>query len=54
MLYGYSEVIFKGAMVTLELAVSSLVVAVVLGLIGAGPNFPAVAHWWLYLKATLR
>ena len=36
MLYGYSEVIFKGAMVTLELALSSVVFAVVLGLIGAG------------------
>lgn len=36
MLYGYSEVIFKGAMVTLELALSSVVLAVVLGLIGAG------------------
>ncbi|WP_437613637.1 histidine ABC transporter permease HisQ [Erwinia sp. V71] len=36
MLYGYSEVIFRGAMVTLELAVSSLLIAVVLGLIGAG------------------
>lgn len=36
MLYGYSEVIFKGALVTLELALSSVVFAVVLGLIGAG------------------
>ncbi|ROR07856.1 histidine ABC transporter permease HisQ [Erwinia sp. JUb26] len=36
MLYGYSEVIFKGAIVTLELALSSVVLAVVLGLIGAG------------------
>ncbi|MFG1174232.1 histidine ABC transporter permease HisQ [Erwiniaceae bacterium CAU 1747] len=36
MLYGYSEVIFKGALVTLELALSSVVLAVVLGLIGAG------------------
>ncbi|MTD28713.1 histidine ABC transporter permease HisQ [Erwinia sorbitola] len=36
MLYGYSEVIFKGAMVTLELALSSVVFAVILGLIGAG------------------
>lgn len=36
MLYGYSEVIFKGAMVTLELALSSVILAVVLGLIGAG------------------
>lgn len=36
MLYGYSEVILKGAAVTLELALSSLLIAVVLGLIGAG------------------
>ncbi|CAO96227.1 histidine ABC transporter permease HisQ [Erwinia tasmaniensis] len=36
MLYGYSEVIFKGALVTLELALSSVVFAVLLGLIGAG------------------
>ena len=36
MLYGYSEVIFKGAIVTLELALSSVILAVVLGLIGAG------------------
>ncbi|CCG87852.1 histidine ABC transporter permease HisQ [Erwinia piriflorinigrans] len=36
MLYGYSEVIFKGALVTLELAISSVVFAVLLGLIGAG------------------
>ncbi|RWR00754.1 amino acid ABC transporter permease [[Pantoea] beijingensis] len=36
MLYGYSEVILKGAAVTLELALSSLLIAVILGLIGAG------------------
>lgn len=36
MLYGYSALIFKGAMVTLELALSSVLLAVVLGLIGAG------------------
>nr|CBX81286.1 Histidine ABC transport system, inner membrane component [Erwinia amylovora ATCC BAA-2158] len=35
MLYGYSDVIFKGALVTLELALSSVVFAVLLGLIGA-------------------
>ncbi|MCX8956636.1 histidine ABC transporter permease HisQ [Erwinia psidii] len=35
MLYGYSEVIFKGALVTLELALSSVLLAVILGLIGA-------------------
>ncbi|MBV4365578.1 histidine ABC transporter permease HisQ [Erwinia sp. BNK-24-b] len=36
MLDGYSTVIFKGAMVTLELALSSVVLAVLLGLLGAG------------------
>lgn len=36
MLYGYSEVIFKGALVTLELALSSVLLAVILGLVGAG------------------
>lgn len=36
MLYGYSEVIFKGALVTLELALSSVLLSVILGLIGAG------------------
>lgn len=36
MLYGFSEVIFKGAMVTLELALSSVVLSVVIGLAGAG------------------
>lgn len=36
MLYGFSAVIFHGALVTLELALSSLVLAVVIGLLGAG------------------
>ncbi len=36
MLYGYSDVIFKGALVTLELALSSVLLAVILGLTGAG------------------
>ncbi len=36
MLYGFSEVIFKGAIVTLELALSSVVLAVIIGLVGAG------------------
>ena len=36
MLYGYSEVILKGTLVTLELALSSVVLALVLGLMGAG------------------
>ena len=35
MLYGYSEVIFKGARVTLELALSSVLLSVILGLLGA-------------------
>ncbi|MEL4015074.1 histidine ABC transporter permease HisQ [Dryocola clanedunensis] len=36
MLYGFSEVIFKGAIVTLELALSSVVLSVIIGLAGAG------------------
>ncbi|RKQ38445.1 histidine ABC transporter permease HisQ [Enterobacter sp. R1(2018)] len=36
MLYGFSEVIFKGALVTLELAISSVILSVVIGLAGAG------------------
>lgn len=36
MLYGFSEVIFKGAVVTLELALSSVILSVVIGLAGAG------------------
>lgn len=36
MLYGYSQVILQGTLVTLELALSSVVLAVIIGLIGAG------------------
>ncbi|GAB2943833.1 histidine ABC transporter permease HisQ [Hafnia psychrotolerans] len=36
MLYGYSHVIIQGTLVTLELAISSVVLAVIIGLIGAG------------------
>lgn len=36
MLYGFSEVILKGALVTLELAIASVVLAVIIGLAGAG------------------
>jgi His/Glu/Gln/Arg/opine family amino acid ABC transporter permease subunit len=36
MLYGFSQVIFQGALVTLELALSSVVLAVLIGLAGAG------------------
>ena len=36
MLYGYSDVILRGTLVTLELALTSVVLAVLLGLIGAG------------------
>ena len=36
MLYGFSQVIFQGALVTLELAISSVVLAVLIGLVGAG------------------
>ncbi len=36
MLYGYSHVIIQGTLVTLELALSSVLLAVIIGLIGAG------------------
>ncbi len=36
MLYGYSQVIIQGTLVTLELALSSVLLAVIIGLIGAG------------------
>lgn len=36
MLQGYSQLIFEGALVTLELALCSVLLAVVIGLIGAG------------------
>ena len=36
MLYGFSGVILQGALVTLELALSSVVLAVLIGLVGAG------------------
>ena len=36
MLYGFSQVILQGALVTLELALSSVVLAVLIGLSGAG------------------
>lgn len=36
MLYGYSQVIIQGTLVTLELAISSVILALMIGLIGAG------------------
>ncbi|WP_410014192.1 histidine ABC transporter permease HisQ [Sodalis sp. C49] len=36
MLYGYSQLIINGALVTLELALTSVVLSVIIGLIGAG------------------
>jgi len=36
MFYGFSEVIIKGALVTLELALASVILAVIIGLVGAG------------------
>lgn len=39
MLYGFSGVILQGAIVTLELALSSVVLAVLIGLVGAGEAF---------------
>ncbi len=36
MLYGFSHVIFQGAIVTLELAITSVLLSVIIGLLGAG------------------
>ena len=41
MLYGFSGVILQGALVTLELAISSVVLAVLIGLAGAGAKLSA-------------
>ena len=41
MLYGFSDVILQGALVTLELAISSVVLAVLIGLAGAGAKLSA-------------
>ncbi|MCG8708118.1 histidine ABC transporter permease HisQ [Brenneria sp. 4F2] len=41
MFYGYAQLILNGAAMTLELAVSSLVLALVIGLIGAGAKLSA-------------
>ncbi|MWL74131.1 ABC transporter permease subunit, partial [Escherichia coli] len=41
MLYGFSGVILQGALVTLELALSSVVLAVLIGLAGAGAKLSA-------------
>ncbi|MDK7751548.1 ABC transporter permease subunit, partial [Brevibacterium sp. UMB10442] len=38
---GFSQVIFQGALVTLELALSSVVLAVLIGLVGAGAKLSA-------------
>ncbi len=54
MLYGFSQVIFQGALVTLELALSSVVLAVLIGLVGAGRNYPLTGLWRWCLKAIPR
>ncbi|PIJ51499.1 amino acid ABC transporter permease [Erwinia sp. OLTSP20] len=41
MLYGYSEVILHGTIVSLELALSAVILAVIIGLIGAGAKLSA-------------
>ncbi|OON37088.1 amino acid ABC transporter permease [Izhakiella australiensis] len=51
MLYGYSEVILKGATVTLELALSSVVLAVIIGLIGAGAKLSSNRFFRLIFEA---
>lgn len=45
MLYGFSGVILQGALVTLELAISSVVLAVLIGPAGAGQNYPPTDRW---------
>ncbi len=41
MLYGYTDLILDGARMTLQLAVCSLLLALVIGLVGAGAKFSA-------------
>ncbi|MFC3395356.1 histidine ABC transporter permease HisQ [Brenneria rubrifaciens] len=52
MLQGYNKLIFEGALVTLELALSSVLLAVIIGLIGAGGKLsrfrPIVALFNIY------
>ncbi|EHD21718.1 MULTISPECIES: histidine ABC transporter permease HisQ [Brenneria] len=52
MLQGYNKLIFEGALVTLELALSSVLLAVIIGLIGAGGKLsryrPVVAIFNIY------
>jgi histidine transport system permease protein len=54
MLYGFSGVILQGALVTLELAISSVVLAVLIGLAGAGAKLSANKPLALILKAIPR
>jgi ABC-type arginine transport system permease subunit len=54
MLYGFSGVILQGALVTLELAISSVVLAVLIGLAGAGAKLSATNRWRSFLKAIPR
>lgn len=44
MLYGFSGVILQGALVTLELAISSVVLAVLIGG-GRGASYPPTDRW---------
>lgn len=52
MLYGFSGVILQGAIVTLELALSSVVLAVLIGLVGAGAKLSQNRVTGLILKGT--
>lgn len=54
MLYGFSGVILQGALVTLELAISSVVLAVIIGLIGAGGSSHKIGFRALFSKGTPR
>ncbi|STU95868.1 Histidine ABC transporter [Klebsiella pneumoniae subsp. ozaenae] len=51
MLYGFSQVILQGALVTLELALSSVVLAVLIGLAALAQSYRATVHWRWCLKA---
>ena len=51
MLYGFSGVILQGAIVTLELALSSVVLAVLIGLVGAAAKLsPKRAMGRIFLR----
>lgn len=54
MLQGYSQLILNGALVTLELAVSSVLLAVAIGLLGAAAKLSRSSVLTTILKVTPR